>query len=128
MTHIAPEHDKEPRESAQEKRFRKVFIWVVLLATTAWGIFAGTFLGYHSLQQSDWLLEIFKVHFAALFLVPMAALMSMCVVVLLRYTAGAIEFKGLGFDFKGASGQVVLWVFCFLALIAALKLLWYCVL
>ena len=44
MTHIAPEHDKEPRESAQEKRFRKVFIWVVLLATTAWGIFAGTFL------------------------------------------------------------------------------------
>lgn len=113
----------EPPESEQEKLFRKIFGWVVLVGTTAWGLFAGVFLGYLSWQPNSWLIALIQNHFAVI-LVPMAALMSMCVVILLRYSAGPIEFKVPGFEFKGASGQVVLWVVCFLAIVTALKLLW----
>ncbi|WP_341678432.1 hypothetical protein [Niveibacterium sp. SC-1] len=31
---------------------------------------------------------------------------------------------GLRFRFEGTSGQVVLWVLCFMAIAAAVKLLW----
>ena len=120
----ATDSNRPPRESAQEKTFRKVFGWVVLIATSAWGIFAGSFLAYHSLQPNSWLVDIIQKHFAALMCVPMAALMAMCVVILLRYTAGPIEFKVPGFEFHGASGQVVLWVVCFLAIVSAIKLVW----
>ena len=114
----------EHQESAQEKIFRKVFGWVVLIGTSAWGVFAGVFLGYHSMQPNSWLVDLFQKHFAALLCVPMAALMAMCVVILLRFAAGPIEFKVPGFEFKGASGQVVLWVMCFLAITGSIKLLW----
>lgn len=96
----------------------------MLIGTSAWGIFAGAFLAYHSLRPNSWLVELTHQHFAALLCVPMAALMAMCVVILLRFTAGPIEFKVPGFEFKGASGQVVLWVMCFLAIVGAIKLLW----
>jgi hypothetical protein len=116
--------NREARETAQEKLFRKVFGWVILIATAAWGLFAGGFLAYHSSQPNSWLLALIQTHFAALMGVPMAALMAMCVVILLRYSAGPIEFKVPGFEFKGASGQVAFWVVCFLSIISALKLLW----
>jgi hypothetical protein len=116
--------DQDRNETSQERLFRKIFGWVILVATGAWGLFAGGFLAYHSAQPNSWLLVLIRNHFAALMGVPMAALMSMCVVILLRYTAGPIKFKVLGFEFEGASGQIVFWIACFLAIVSALKLLW----
>ncbi len=63
-------------------------------------------------------------HWPALVGIPMSAISAFCIVSLLRVTNGPIEFEGLGFKFQGASGPVVLWVVCFLALAAALTLLW----
>jgi hypothetical protein len=48
-----------------------------------------------------------REHFADLVGIPMSALIAMCVVILLRFSAGPIEFEGLSFKFRGASGQVV---------------------
>lgn len=124
MPQIAPDSIVEPRELPREKRFRKVFGWVVLIAASAWGLFAGSFLAYYSFQPNSWLLDLVKEHFAALICVPMAALMSMCVVMLLRNAAGPIEFDVPGFKLKGAAGQIVLWVACFLAIVTAIKMLW----
>jgi hypothetical protein len=67
---------------------------------------------------------ILKDHFAAIIGVPVSAAFAFLIVVFLRQTEGPIEFTGLGFDFKGASGQVAMWVVCFLAIAGALKLLW----
>lgn len=67
---------------------------------------------------------ILKDHFAAIIGMPVAAAFAFLIVVFLRQTEGPIEFKGLGFDFQGASGQVAMWVVCFLAIAGALKLLW----
>jgi hypothetical protein len=102
---------------------RRVARWIVLLAATAWGVFAGGFLAYHSVSDG-FIVELTRKQFAAMILVPMAALMAFGVVTLLEWTAGDIEFSGLSFTFKGASGPIVLWVFCFLAITAALQLFW----
>jgi hypothetical protein len=63
-------------------------------------------------------------HYAALIGLPAAVATAFAIVVFLRQTDGPVEFEGLGFKFEGAAGQVVMWVFCFLAIISAIKLLW----
>ncbi len=69
-------------------------------------------------------IEIVKSHFPATIGLPMAALLAAFIVVGLRHSDGPMKFEGLGFKFEGSSGQVILWVFCFLAITAAIKLLW----
>lgn len=64
------------------------------------------------------------VHYPVTVGLPMAAIAALALVLLLEYARGPIEFEGLGFKFKGASGPVVLWVFCYLAIAATIKLLW----
>jgi hypothetical protein len=57
--------------------------------------------------------------------VPLAALVALCIVIVLENTSGHIEMEGpLGFKFKGASGPVILWICCFLAIVGAIKLTW----
>ena len=63
-------------------------------------------------------------HFAATVGLPSAALASLCLVMFLEQASGPIEFEGLGFKFKGASGPVVLWGFCFLIMVGAIRLDW----
>jgi hypothetical protein len=104
--------------------FRRVFGWVALFAALFWGTFSGGFLAYHSLQPDGWMVRLIERQFAAVILVPMSALGALCVVLLLRLSSGPLEFKAIGFEFRGASGQVVLWVVCFIALVSAVKLLW----
>jgi len=41
-----------------------------------------------------------------------------------RTTEGQIKFDALGFHFEGASGPIVMWVICFLAITLAIKVLW----
>ena len=86
--------DRESQVVVQDEKFRLRFRRVVLLATTAWGFFSAGFLVYHSVQPNSWVRQILEDHFAALLGVPMAALMAMCVVVLLRFTAGSIQISG----------------------------------
>ena len=69
-------------------------------------------------------LRIMEEHFPAVVGLPMGALLAFVIVVVLESTSGPIKFKGLGFEFEGASGPVVLWVMCFLAISGAIKLLW----
>ncbi|MBY5397967.1 hypothetical protein HFN01_24445 [Rhizobium leguminosarum] len=68
--------------------------------------------------------EVLRDHFAAIIGLPGAAAAAFTIVVLLRQTEGPIEFEGLGFKFKGAAGQVVLWIASFLAIAAAIKWTW----
>jgi hypothetical protein len=68
--------------------------------------------------------DILKAHYAAIVGLPAGAAVSFILVVLLRQTEGPIEFEGLTFKFQGASGQVAMWVVCFLAFAGAIKLCW----
>jgi len=70
------------------------------------------------------MLDAMIEHFPATIGLPAAALTSLFVVVYLESSSGPIKFKGLGFEFEGASGPVVLWAFCFLCVAGAIRLLW----
>jgi hypothetical protein len=63
-------------------------------------------------------------NFAAIVGLPFGFIAAFAVVALLRQPNKEIEFKGLGLEFKGAAGEVVLWLFCFSAITGAIKLLW----
>lgn len=97
--------------------------WLVLIGGI---IFGGAFIigGAESMLTNPAVFEVALSHFAATVGLPSAALAALCIVVFLESASGPIEFEGLGFKFKGASGPIVLWMLCFLAITAAIKLLW----
>lgn len=80
--------------------------------------------GFLTLAPSNFWMEIVKEHFAAIVGLPVAAIFSVFLVVVLQQTSGPVKFEGLGFKFEGTSGQVVLWILCFFAIAIAIKLLW----
>ena len=122
-----------PREERQrafltDAKLHRLVTPLTILGT---GVFGGYFLClivYHSIwgpvAPANWVTMIMQQHWPAVVGLPMSAIAAFCIVSLLRVTNGPIEFEGLGFKFHGASGPVVLWVLCFLVLVAALSLLW----
>jgi uncharacterized membrane protein YjgN (DUF898 family) len=74
--------------------------------------------------RTEVLERIVEKQFAVVVGLPLAAALAALIVIGLRHTEGPIKFKGLGFEFEGTSGQVVLWVVCFLAIAGAIRLLW----
>ena len=65
-----------------------------------------------------------SAHPAVVLGLPTGALAAFCIVLFLEAKSGRIEFEGFGFKFRGASGEVILWVICFLAIAGAIRLLW----
>jgi len=109
---------------AANPKLRRAAAWLVLGGATVIG---GAFIviGVSTMWSNQgWLVDIARVHFAATVGLPGAALAAMAVVLFLEFNAGPIQFEVIGFKFRGASGPVVLWAFCFLAIAAAIKLLW----
>lgn len=78
---------------------------------------------YFAIQEGVFPL-IVKEHFVGVFGPPIATVASMLLVLAFRVVVGPMEFKALGVEFKGASGPVILWCFCFLLQILALSILW----
>ena len=99
-----------------------ILTWVLALAMPV----AATVVlaGFLNLIPYEVMLEIARKNFAAIVGLPVAAVFAVFLVVVLQQTSGPVKFEGLGFRFEGTSGQVVLWVLCFLAMAGAIKLLW----
>jgi hypothetical protein len=69
--------------------------------------------------------KVLLEHFACVVGLPMAAIASLFIVLVCEiFARDKIRFKVLGFEFEGASGQVILWVLCFITMTAALNILW----
>ena len=68
--------------------------------------------------------ELVSQHAAAVLGIPIAMMLAFAVVAFLQQAEGPVEFDGLGFKFKGAAGEVVLWVITFLAIVVSIKALW----
>ena len=96
--------------------------WVMAVAVP---VAAGVVLtGFLTLAPYEMMVELVKSHFPAIVGLPVAAVFAVFLVVVLQQTSGPVKFEGLGFRFEGTSGQVVLWVFTFLSIAGAIKLLW----
>lgn len=63
-------------------------------------------------------------NFAAIIGLPFAFLGAFVVVALFRQGETPVEFEGFGLKLKGAAGEVVLWILCFVALAGAIAFLW----
>ena len=74
--------------------------------------------------SSGLLSRIVSEQFAATFCVPIAFVSALILVLILRISAGPVEFKFWGFEFRGASGPLVFWILCFLAIVWAFKMMW----
>lgn len=125
-----PEADSHRKNAAitLDASLRK---WVTWFGVTGTGLLGTYFFGFLIYQtvwgESDptsWLVKLTNNHYAALVGTPMSAVTAFCIVSLLEVTSGPIEFEAFGFKFRGASGPIVLWVFCFLSIVAAFHLLW----
>ena len=114
----------EDKSYLSEERFRAIAGWLVFLGTCVFSAVFLVFVVCHSWGEDNWIVDIVKEHFAATIGLPLAAIASICVVLIFKYSAGSIEFKVLGFEFKGASGPIVLWVMCLLAITIGIRLLW----
>ncbi len=55
---------------------------------------------------------------------PLAAILAFVLVTIFRATEGQIRVELLQLKFVGASGPLIMWVICFLAIAAGIKLLW----
>ena len=55
---------------------------------------------------------------------PLGAILSLVIVIVLEVTSGPVEMKIPGLTFKGSSGPIVLWVLCFLAISIAISINW----
>jgi hypothetical protein len=96
------------------------------LALAGAATLAGVFVygGAVTMLHSPDLYRIMLKQFPAVVGLPCASLVSLCLVMFLEHVSGPMEFEALGFRFKGSSGPVVLWVFSFLAMVGAIKLVW----
>jgi hypothetical protein len=101
---------------------RQTAFWFAVLAVIAAALIFG-FAVAVTTHLRNWE-EVLEKHFAAIIGLPGAAAAAFVLVVFLRQTEGPIEFEGLGFKLKGAAGQILMWVICFLAMVGAIKLLW----
>jgi len=110
------------QDYAWEASLRK---WMSWLAVSGASLFAVAFFAsivwisvYGAWDQ------VARRHFAAVIGLPSAALAALFIVLVLRTVAGPIELKIPGFEFRGASGPIVMWILCFLAIALAISWLW----
>lgn len=113
----------QPTSSHVDQTIRRAaLIFAIVGVFCAAGVFGYTILvvafGFRYWE------EVLKDHFAAIIGLPGSAAVAFILVVFLRQTEGPIEFEGLGFKFKGAAGQVIMWAVCFWAIAGAIKMLW----
>ena len=113
----------DAKPDANEQQFRRVAIWILLLMMVI--ICGSVFYAFVMYSKTDhfWV-PIAKEHFAAVVGLPMAALASLCIVLVLRIASGPVELDAWGLKFKGASAPIVFWLVCFLAIATGIKMLW----
>jgi|ERR1051326_2577036 hypothetical protein len=113
------------RKYREAKGLRRAVNWAVIGFGGFYFCFHAGFVVWHILHNQDWILDLVRSHYAALIGLPFAAYAAVCLVLFLdsRYE-DPIEFSAPGFEFKGASGPIILWAICFVAIATCMKLLW----
>lgn len=102
----------------------KARILITLLAVVAVATLVGLWVTFVDLPKAEYV-KLVVGHFPVVVGLPMAAIASFVLVAYLQQRSGeGLKFKGLGFEFEGPSGQVVLWVLCFIVIALMIKVMW----
>ena len=87
--------------------FKSIFTWILGLTFFAYLIFI--FVWFTILGIAPSIAEIIEKQGLAMIVFPSACFASLVAVMVLERASGDIEFKALGFEFKGAAAPLVLW-------------------
>jgi hypothetical protein len=118
--------DESNSEDRYHERMRLIFSYYAIASTCLFGaLFTGlsTYLVIVGNHQ-DKFIAILVNQVGATIGVPLCSLIALFNVLLLRTVQGPIEMEAFGIKFKGASGPIVMWILCFLALVWAIGYLW----
>ena len=121
--------DKAPAEEAVATQnltlaMRRFIIWGIVVGAASVGISYLAFVIYWTWQEEGWVKDVVKQHFSATVGLPLSAIGAFLLVTVLQISSGKITLEVWGFKLSGASGPVILWVVCFLAIALGIRLLW----
>jgi hypothetical protein len=132
---VQPSRDREKPMSERrsevgqvwgERSFRSAVLLtgVLIFAVSLAGLCA-LFLGvlYDGYNHGAWI-RVFEEQFVSVVGIPFCIIVAVGVVQFFRGLHGPIEFQAGPMKFAGATGPVILWILCFLALVSAMKILW----
>lgn len=114
--------DQGNLSNLRAERFQQIIGWIIICTFVLLTVLAITVLMNADLHNEFG--KLITEHFRAIVGLPSGAAASLFIVMLLKQTQGPLEFEGLGFKFRGASGPVVLWALCYLAITGSIWLLW----
>ena len=105
-------------DQVSNDKFRNVLRWTTYLFFLAVTGFTGYY--YFVTVGLGWVGKPETVRLAT---IGFSIILSLFVVLMLKFSSGPIEFEVIGFKFKGASGPIIMWVICFLVIVLAFSLL-----
>ncbi len=108
------------KDCKSQIRLRNTTAWITILGTAVFVACFFTFLVYNYKE----LLPICIKHSAATICLPLASIGAVCLVFFLKAHIGPIEIEAFKVKFRGASGPIILWILCFLAMVFSIWLLW----
>jgi hypothetical protein len=101
---------------------RRVMGWSIVFAGTGFVSWFGYEVFFGSLR--DIVFGMARQHYVTVVGLPCSGLGALFIVLLLRNVAGAVQFRVLTLEFKGASGPIIMWILCFLSLTLAMVKTW----
>jgi len=111
--------------TSDDPGFEHLRRWITL------GIALLTILGIFILIVGLWrnrydpeLTSLVMNNFPAIIGLPFAAVAAFIVAAVFRQSETPLEFEAVGVKLKGAAGELVLWIACFLAIVAGIRVLW----
>ncbi len=119
----------QPSSNTRHARLKSLATWGVVIGTAVWSAFFFGFLVVSALLPEavpqSWFLAMLRQHPSGTLGIGLSAISAFSVVAVLDVLSrDPIEIKFLGFELKGAAGPVVLWVLCFIAMVAGAEVLW----
>ena len=123
---VAAKAKPEPRPEDERwlYKLRKFASWAFVLCSCIVTLVLAYLLIRGSMGWPDFFVIAIR-HFPAVVGLPLAAVASLFIVIVLKVISGEkLSFKIWGLNFEGASGPVILWMLCFLAMALAINTLW----
>ena len=115
---IAPDN-KKPKRRITLRHVLKIIM--ILMALFFFGfIFYQQWYGGLNPRLFDQIVD----HYAVFLTIPCAGFAALLLVVIFDQAYGNIKFSIWEIKFEGAAAPLILWIFCFLSIIFAVKMLW----
>jgi len=116
-----PDKDSQLETNVDNQQLRNIISWVVVIILTLFGGFC--LYNLTNIEDKFWKALISK-QFPVLVALPLAGLGALFISLILRISAGPIEFELAGLKFKGGAAPIVFWIICFLSIVLSIQLLW----